>query len=150
MRNFCPLWLAYGIIAIGLLALVACGAPVQEPNPAEATGGGAASAQSAQQAQPAAPSAPAPAAATEAMASVEPAVTEQRVARGPTTRDLADPVAGRGDLPVILPLFGRLVQFDQYTDSVFMLSPEWSANEDFSVWTFRLREGSGSTRAGAK
>ena len=42
---------------------------------------------------------------------------------------------------MILPLSGGLVQFDQYTDSLFMLSPEWSANEDFTVWTFHLREG---------
>lgn len=71
----------------------------------------------------------------------EPAISQLRVSRGPTTRDLADPVAGRGDLPVVLPMFEGLVQFDQYTDSVPMLSPEWSANDDFTVWTFRLREG---------
>ncbi len=86
---------------------------------------------------------PAPTAAPAAVAEVpaEPAISELLVSRGPTTRDLADPIAGRGDLPVILPMFEGLVQFDQYTDSVFMLSPEWSANEDFTVWTFRLREG---------
>ncbi len=71
----------------------------------------------------------------------EPAVSLLQVSRGPTTRDLADPVAGRGDLPVILPMFEGLVQFDQYTDSQPMLSPEWSVNDDFTVWTFQLREG---------
>ena len=71
----------------------------------------------------------------------EPAVSRLEVARGPTTRDLADPVAGRGDLPVILPMFEGLVQFDQYTDSQPMLSPEWEVNDDFSIWTFTLQEG---------
>ena len=84
---------------------------------------------------------PAPAPAAEAMAMAEPALVQLRVARGPTTRDLADPIAGRGDLPVILPMFEGLVQFDQYTDSVPMLSPDWSANDDFSVWTFNLKPG---------
>ena len=84
---------------------------------------------------------PAPAAASDAMAMAEPAVVKLQVARGPTTRDLADPVAGRGDLPVVLPMFEGLVQFDQYTDSVPMLSPQWSANDDFTVWTFQLQEG---------
>ena len=84
---------------------------------------------------------PTPAPATDTMAMAEPAVVQLRVARGPTTRDLADPVAGRGDLPVILPMFEGLVQFDQYTDSVAMLSPEWSANDDFTVWTFNLLPG---------
>ena len=77
----------------------------------------------------------------EVMMEAEPAVTELQVSRGPTTRDLADPVAGRGDLPVILPMFEGLVQFDQYTDSVPMLAPDWSANDDFTVWTFNLKEG---------
>ena len=76
----------------------------------------------------------------EAMPKGEPAVTQLRVSRGPTTRDLVDPVAGRGDLPVILPMFEGLVQFNQYTDSVPMLSPEWSPNSDFTVWTFNLKE----------
>ena len=84
---------------------------------------------------------PAPAPATDAVAMAEPKVVQLRVARGPTTRDLADPVAGRGDLPVVLPMFEGLVQFDQYTDSVPMLSPQWSANSDFTVWTFQLKEG---------
>ena len=84
---------------------------------------------------------PEPAPATNAMAMAEPAVVKLQVARGPTTRDLADPIAGRGDLPVILPMFEGLVQFDQYTDSVPMLSPQWSANADFTVWTFQLQEG---------
>ena len=83
---------------------------------------------------------PVPAAAV-AAPTAEPAVSLLKVARGPTTRDLADPIAGRGDLPIVLPMFEGLVQFDQYTDSVPMLSPEWSFNDDFTVWTFRLREG---------
>ncbi|MDE2778467.1 MAG: ABC transporter substrate-binding protein [Chloroflexota bacterium] len=179
-----PRWLVYGIIVIGLLALVACGASAPEPAPAAPSGGSAASAQPAappqpaapaQQAQPAQPSepaqpaqpepqatvsaevgqgaigaearaatptpAPAPAASTDAMAMAEPAIVKLQVARGPTTRDLADPVAGRGDLPIVLPMFEGLVQFDQYTDSVPMLSPQWSANDDFTVWTFHLKEG---------
>ncbi|MYC29554.1 MAG: ABC transporter substrate-binding protein [Chloroflexi bacterium] len=86
---------------------------------------------------------PAPTAVPAAVAETpaEPAISQLRVSRGPTTRDLADPIAGRGDLPVILPMFEGLVQFDQYTDSVSMLAPEWSANDDFTVWTFKLREG---------
>ena len=84
---------------------------------------------------------PAQVPAAEVMPDAEPGVIQLRVARGPTTRDLADPVAGRGDLPVVLPMFEGLVQFNQYTDSVPMLAPEWSPNNDFTVWTFRLEEG---------
>jgi ABC-type transport system substrate-binding protein len=84
---------------------------------------------------------PTAAPAVEAMPMAEPAVTQLKVSRGPTTRDLIDPVAGRGDLPVILPMFEGLVQFNQYTDSVPMLSPEWSSSSDFTVWTFNLKEG---------
>lgn len=186
-------WLVYGLVAVGLLALVACGASAPEPAPVQPTGGSSAAAQPvapaqpqtssapAAAAQPAAPSqpaqpvqsapavqpepqatvsavvgqgaigaqakeptptpVPAPAPAAEAMVVAEPAVTRLRVARGPTTRDLADPVAGRGDLPVILPMFEGLVQFDQYTDSVPMLSPEWEANDNFTVWSFSLSQG---------
>ena len=79
--------------------------------------------------------------AAAAVPAAEPAIARVEVARGPTTWDLIDPVAGRGDLPIVLPLFEGLVQFDQYTDSVPMLSPEWSTNDDFTVWTFQLREG---------
>jgi ABC-type transport system substrate-binding protein len=117
-------------------------APAAEPEP-EATvsavvGQGAIGAQ----AKAATPTpVPAPAPATDAAAMAEPVIAKLQVARGPTTRDLADPVAGRGDLPIVLPMFEGLVQFDQYTDSVPMLSPEWSANDDFTVWTFHLREG---------
>lgn len=84
---------------------------------------------------------PAPVASTDAVATAEPLLTRLEIARGPTTWDLIDPVAGRGDLPILLPLFEGLVQFDQFTDSVPMLSPEWSTNDDFSVWTFKLRDG---------
>ncbi len=185
---FAPRWLIYGLMTVGLLALIACGASAPEPAPAQPAGGSSAAAQPAAPAQPSAPAAaaepsqpaqpaqpaapaaqpepqatvsavvgqgaigaeakaptptpePAPAAATESMAMAEPAIAKLQVARGPTTRDLADPVAGRGDLPIVLPMFEGLVQFDQYTDSVPMLSPQWSANDDFTVWTFQLQEG---------
>ncbi len=178
-----PRWLVHGVIVIGLLALVACGAAAPEPAaPAEPAGGAASAAPAAQPASPSSPAAaepaapaepaaqpsqsepqatvsavvgqgaigagavaptatPEPAPASDAMMMAEPAIVQLGVARGPTTRDLADPVAGRADLPIVLPMFEGLVQFDQYTDSVPMLSPEWSANDNFTVWTFQLKEG---------
>lgn len=112
-------------------------APEPEPQAtvSAAVGQGAIGAQ-AKEATPVPTAAP----VSESMPMVEPSITRLEIARGPTTWDLIDPVAGRGDLPILLPLFEGLVQFDQYTDSVPMLSPEWSTNDDFSVWTFKLRD----------
>jgi peptide/nickel transport system substrate-binding protein len=161
LRSFKPRWFVYSAVFVVLIAVVACGTAAPEP---------AAPQESVVPVQPAPAVEPAPAAtsapvsaevgqgaigagaivptavpavvpAAEAAVMAEPAITRLKIARGPTTWDLIDPVAGRGDLPILLPLFEGLVQFDQYTDSVPMLSPEWSTNDDFSVWTFRLHEG---------
>ena len=164
-----PRWLILSVLIIGLLALVACGASAPEPEaPPQQVQAQQVQAEPAAPAPPAEPEPepaatvsavvgqgaigvgakeptptpePEPAPQTEAMAMAESAIVQLAVARGPTTRDLADPIAGRGDLPVILPMFEGLVQFDQYTDSVPMLSPDWSANDDFTVWTFNLLPG---------
>ncbi len=168
LRFFNPRWLAYTAISVVLIAAVACGgsasqpappaapasqpasaapttaapavaAPTQPPATVSAVVGQGAIGTGAKQAPTVAPTAvPVVAPAVEP---AEPAISLLEVSRGPTTRDLADPVAGRGDLPVVLPMFEGLVQFDQYTDSQPMLSPEWSVNDDFTVWTFTLREG---------
>ncbi len=145
-------WLMYISLLVVLIAATACGTAAPDtPVPAAPTQAPAAATQppatvSAQVGQGAigVPPTPVPT-AVPAPVSEEPpsvpAVTLLKIARGPTTWDFVDPIGGRGDLPFLLPMYEGLVQFDQFTDSQPMLSPEWSANADFTVWRFEPRKG---------
>ena len=53
-----------------------------------------------------------------------PKVTLLKVARGVTSFETNDPIAGRADLTFLLPMYEGLVQFDQFTDSQPMLATE--------------------------
>ncbi len=88
---------------------------------------------------------PAPTAAPQEVATepaAEPKISLLKVARGAAQSSSIDPaLGGRVNFGWLEPMYEGLIHFDQFTDLRPMLATEWSANDDFSVWTLQLREG---------
>jgi peptide/nickel transport system substrate-binding protein len=152
-------WLPRFIVLLTIIALIACGAsspeapapvlsdPAQPPAEVAATATPPAPTISAEVGQGAIGAVPTPVPTAVPQAAPQEPVAESKisllkVARGVANNSSIDPaVGGRGNFGWLEPMYEGLIHFDQLTDLRPMIATEWSANDDFSVWTLQLREG---------